>query len=358
MSTDTMLTDTLARLLTAKSGPADVQAAERAEGWNRGLWHELAALGLTDIGNFDPDQALADQLAILYQLGRHAATVPFLETVMIGQWLAQHVGLPAADGVLMVSTSPSIGMTAVRAGASWLLSGRTDKVPFARIGDRLLIVATGADGPVIAPVGAADCTLVPSVNMAGEPRDTVQLDGVPVPAADVHRLPDTASQEVLWERGALGRAAMMAGALQSALDLSVQYAKDRKQFGRPIGAFQAVQQNLAILAAEVTATRAMVTLAGRIQGGAHQRAAVASAKARAGRAAGIASRLAHQIHGAMGFTDEYPLQLFTRRLWSWRDEFGSDRDWMVVLGGLAARQGPGGLWPMITAAGDRTRDVA
>jgi len=179
-----------------------------------------------------------------------------------------------------------------------------------------------------------------------------------VPAAEVRCLPDARLCEAVWERGALGRAAMMAGALERLLDLSVQYAKDRKQFGRPIGGFQAVQQNLAILAAEVAAANAMVTLAGRIQGGRHQGAAVAAAKARAGRAAGIAARIAHQIHGAMGFTDEYPLQLFTRRLWSWRDEYGSDRAWMAVLGRLAAAEGPSGLWPMITSAGERPQVAA
>jgi alkylation response protein AidB-like acyl-CoA dehydrogenase len=358
MSTDTMLAETLARLLAATSGPADVQAAEREEGWNRGLWRELEALGLADVDNFDPDHTIANQLTVLHQLGRHAATVPFLESVMIGQWLRWQAGLPVTPGLeLVAQASPSSGMTAVKVDGAWRLAGGAAKVPFARAADRLLVVATHSDGVIVAPVSLVDATLIRSANMAGEPRDTVQLDGLRVPAADVRDLPDTALCDAVWQRGALGRAAMMAGALESALDLSVQYAKDRKQFGRPIGGFQAVQQNLALLAAEVAATRAMVTLAGRIQGGRHQRAAIAAVKARAGRAAGIAARIAHQIHGAMGFTDEYPLQLFTRRLWSWRDEFGSDRAWMVVLGGLAAAEGPGGLWPMITSAGDRLHGV-
>ncbi|HEX2890844.1 acyl-CoA dehydrogenase family protein [Vineibacter terrae] len=354
MSSDTMLVDTLARLLEAKSRPADVQAAEQEDGWHAALWRELDALGLADLDNFDPEHGLSDQLAVLQLLGRHAASVPFLEAVMIGQWLCRQAGLEAPPGIVLVAPlDPSGGMSAAKTGDAWQLAGTAAKVPFARAGDRLLIVAAGPDGPVVAALDPSGCTLARSANMAGEPRDTVRLDGLRLPASSVRPLPDSVTVAALWERGALGRAAMMAGALQRALELSLQYAKDRKQFGRPIGAFQAVQQNLAILAAEVTATRAMVDLAGRVQGGRHQRAAVASAKARAGRAAGIAARIAHQIHGAMGFTDEYPLQLFTRRLWSWRDEFGSDRDWAQVLGTLAAAEGPGGLWPMITAAGDR-----
>ncbi len=77
---------------------------------------------------------------------------------------------------------------------------------------------------------------------------------------------------------------------------------------------------------------------------------VGAAKARAGEAASIAAGLAHQAHGAIGFTQEYELHYATRRLWSWRDEFGNEAEWNGVVGRAALAAGPDGLWPALTAA--------
>ena len=120
----------------------------------------------------------------------------------------------------------------------------------------------------------------------------------------------------------------MAGALQAILDLAGAYAKERIAFGRPIGKFQAVQHNLARLAGEVAAANAASGSAADAI--AHADAfddavflEVAAAKVRAGEAAGQGAAIAHQVFGAIGFTREHILHRFTRRLWAWRDEFGS-----------------------------------
>ena len=134
------------------------------------------------------------------------------------------------------------------------------------------------------------------------------------------------------------------------LELTVAYAKERVQFGRPIGKFQAVQQQIAVLATHVAASRAAVEAA--IDAAARGPAffEIAAAKARVGEAAGIAAGIAHQVHGAIGFTHEHALHRSTRRLWSWRDEFGAEHEWSAWIGNVAARVGGEGLWSFLTAA--------
>jgi acyl-CoA dehydrogenase len=186
-------------------------------------------------------------------------------------------------------------------------------------------------------------------NLAEEPRDAVAVDGeadavVPVPegAADELRL-----------RAAFGRAQLLAGAVRGALASSVRYAGERVQFGRPIGRFQAVQQQLALAAAEVAAASAAASAAAGAATAdgvtaASTRFAIAAAKARTGEAAGAVARIAHQVHGAIGFTREHDLRLLTTRLWAWRDEDGSDAEWNAELGATVLAAGADGLWPLVT----------
>jgi alkylation response protein AidB-like acyl-CoA dehydrogenase len=151
--------------------------------------------------------------------------------------------------------------------------------------------------------------------------------------------------------GAVIRAVQIAGALSRALALSVAYAQTRVQFGRPIGKFQAIQHTLAILAGQSAAAIAAADMAADALAGGLPPLLVGAAKARAGEAASIAAGLAHQAHGAIGFTQEYELHHLTRRLWSWRDEFGHEAEWNEVVGRAALAAGADGLWPALTAAG-------
>jgi len=151
--------------------------------------------------------------------------------------------------------------------------------------------------------------------------------------------------------GAAMRSLQIAGALAHITAISVQYAQDRVQFGRPIGKFQAVQQNLAVLAGQTAAAVAAANLGIEALSDpdlAHQEFLIAIAKTRVGEAATLACEIAHQVHGAIGFTKEYALQLSTRRLWSWREEFGGDPEWAARVGAYACRRGAGDLWPLLT----------
>lgn len=142
--------------------------------------------------------------------------------------------------------------------------------------------------------------------------------------------------------GALDRSALMAAGAAKVLELSVAHARTRVQFGRPLVRFQAVQQHLAVLAGHALAARAAVDEAQDREG---DDLAAALAKVRTGQAATEVARIAHQLHGAIGFTDEHPLHLFTRPLWRWRDEFGTEDEWAAWAGERLAGSDP---WPWIS----------
>jgi acyl-CoA dehydrogenase len=122
---------------------------------------------------------------------------------------------------------------------------------------------------------------------------------------------------------------------------------ERRQFGRPIGKFQAVQLMLAEAAGQFAAAAAATDLAAEAYRTPDFVFATAIAKARAGEAAGKIAEICHQTHGAMGFTQEHPLHFATRRLWSWRDEFGNETFWQERIGRLVCDRGGAALWPML-----------
>jgi len=148
----------------------------------------------------------------------------------------------------------------------------------------------------------------------------------------------------------------MAGALQTVLEIAVQYAEERVAFGRPIGKFQAVQQNLARLGEEAAAAIAIANstahsidnLESWSDEGVYLD--VASAKIRVGEAAGTGAAIGHQTFGAIGFTKEHILHRFVQRLWSWRDDFDNEAVWAAELGQRVAAKGGDGLWHSLTAA--------
>ena len=183
-------------------------------------------------------------------------------------------------------------------------------------------------------------------NLAGETRDTLRFDNMPARAVKLNG----------WHAGrlhrlmALFRAAQMAGALETALNLSVQYTRERKQFGRPLAAFQAIQQQLAVLAEETAAADIAAAAGFHALNAGEAEFECAAAKLRANQAAAIGASIAHQVHGAMGFTQEYPLQKYMRRLWAWRSEFGNDRYWANKIGARIAARGADAFWPDLTVA--------
>jgi acyl-CoA dehydrogenase len=127
-------------------------------------------------------------------------------------------------------------------------------------------------------------------------------------------------------------AAQLAGALMAVFSRTLQYANDRQQFGKPIGKFQAIQHQLSVMSEHAFAARMAAQLGLSAAGQVPDRLRVAMAKARTSEAALEVAGLSHSIHGAIGFTREFDLQLFTRRLHAWRQAAGSESYWHDVLG--------------------------
>jgi acyl-CoA dehydrogenase len=178
---------------------------------------------------------------------------------------------------------------------------------------------------------------------SAEPRYRIAPGGTPGHAA--HGGDDCA---LLVRVAALLRAAQSLGALEWSLARTVGHVTERRQFGREIAQFQAVQQQLAEFAGACTAAAVSVEAAVLAGAAAAHRAATAAACARLAEAVDTGVYIAHQLHGAIGFSSEYPLNHRTRRLMAWRGEFGSPEFWGTALARRALERGP--LWFSITAA--------
>lgn len=353
MTGSSLVEDTLNPFFEDRCPPLSVNAlvASRALA---PLWDEVEELGFTLISVPEASGGAggetADAVSMLRSAGRNAVPLPLCETAMLAGWALSRAGLGVEPG--MSTALPVHRDDVIRAepaGGGLRLSGRASLVPWASYVERLVVLATDDEDRLwVCAVPASSVQITAGRNVAGEPRDDVVLDGVLVEEGPVARAPF--DLETYFLRGALGRAASMLGALEKCRDLTVQYATVRQQFGKPLSQFQAVQQMMARLARDVALTRAAVQLAteslsdddssGWLQ--------VAAAKILAGQAAGTVAAHAHQVHGAIGVTSEYPLSILTLRLWAWRNEHGSEEEWAAHIGARAARH-PGGVWDFVTA---------
>lgn len=293
---------------------------------------------------------IEEAAAVVRELGRWSVPVPLVETALLAGWVLSRAGLPVSRGPLTAVASTALSARQVRGG--YQLSGRLTRVPYGQVAARLVVLADGPK-PRVFSIGPEGLNWVPGRNLAGEPRDAVTLDDLFVPASDTTAVAQEVDGGAFRVRGALGTALLMAGAMETAVSSSVEYACQRVQFGRPIMRFQAVQQHLAEMAAESAATHtAVMAAAGSGSDGFPDPLKVAAAKVQAGRSASTVARLAHQVHGAMGFTQEHVLHHSTTRLWSWRDEFGTESDWSTVIGEAALEST--GLWALVTGTTGET----
>jgi len=338
-----MLRETADRLFQAHCDTQTQRSADQGK-WPTALWAAVEEAGLhralvpEKAGGFGI--AIPDALSLLKVAGACAAPIPLAET-MLASWLLAGAGLEIPDGPLTaapVRNGETVTLTQTDGG--WHVEGIITRVPWGRDVDHLVVLA----GSQIALIGKQSWSIETGENVAREPRDTVHLNGMAIATGHTAT---TASD--LIAVGAAMRTQQIAGALTRLTEMTTQYAQDRVQFGRPIGKFQAVQQNLAVMAGQTAAAVAAADLAAEAVANGVKILPIAAGKARAGEAAGIAAGIAHQIHGAIGFTFEHNLHFLTRRLWSWRDEFGKDSAWHQLLGRHMAKAGADRLWSEITA---------
>ena len=349
---DDVLTESAGRIFRDLCTRELTEAAESGT-WPRALWRALEETGLTAAAVSETrggaGAGIGDLCALARVSGYHAAPVPLVETWLAEQMLSA-AGLPPIEGVLTVG--PVLRRDTVRLerrGGGWSLSGALKRVPWGRDARALVLTVDSDDGGrtvvIEAPQGWTHAW-----SYAREPRDDIEFDRLALPDENVGAPGRGWNRAALFFGGALFRTQSMAGAMERALELTVGYAKERVQFGRVIGKFQAVQQQIAAMASHVAAGSAVAQSAAEANASGLARFEIAAAKARIGEAVAVVAGVAHQVHAAMGFTHEHSLHRSTRRLWAWRDEFGSEAEWQAWIGRVAVELGGEGLWPYVVAA--------
>ena len=346
---DGLLLATVEELFADHCTIETLEAAKR-DGWSAALWKVLedAEFPLMAVAETSGGSGgrFADAAVMLRAAGAYAAPVPLAETaILAAPVLAQAAAVVPRGPLTVAVTTTSSPLQFETTHGRTAVSGAAARVPYARFAHRIVVLAGEGDDMRAAVVDPSQCLIVPGSNMAGEPRDDVRFQDVV--AESIVAAPRGALAE-FERRGAVSRALLMAGALRRVLELCVQYATEREQFGRPIGRFQIIQQYLAQIAGEVAAAYAAVDIAVEHIGSEHADFAVAVAKIRTGQAASVVTSLAHQIHGAIGFTGEHQLHHYTTRLWAWRDEFGNESVWSRRLGASVLAAGASDVWTKMT----------
>ncbi|HUJ87616.1 MAG TPA: acyl-CoA dehydrogenase family protein [Burkholderiales bacterium] len=344
--------DATSRVFRALGDPQALDAAASADR-RASLWRALEQAGLTrawvpeSLGG--AGASLADGFEVLRVAGSFAVAVPLAETLLAG-WLLAQGGIEVPAGALTAAPARAADRLAIDGAGR--ISGTARAVPFARDAAHVALVARRDGQAVVALAARAQCALTPGESQACEPRDLLRFEAVPALALGAPR-PGLDEERVL-AMGAAVRAAQMSGALEAILERTATYAGERVAFERPIARFQAVQHALARLASEAAAALAAAgSAADALDGGEAPAEAllleVASAKIRAGEAAGAGAAIAHQVHGAIGFSAEHPLHRYTQRLWAWRDDFGGESEWAARLGRMLAARGAEALWPLLAS---------
>jgi len=348
-----------------------VRQAARAAADAPRLYATLLRDGWTTVGIAEGEGGsggdLADAAEVAAAIAGAGIGLPVADTAIVAARLltAGKIRLPETARCVVPACAPDATTSA------GTVSAHVGRVPWASWASHLVLACpAGQERTTIVLLEATGAVISRGANLADEPRDDIRLADVPAAAVvTVDRQYSDVAGEVR-AAGALARSVQIAAAAQQVLEMTSRYCTERVQFGRPIAAWQAVQQQLAELAAETAAARAAAALALAAVTGARAGSTtnavtgavteIAMAKARTSQAAGLAARIAHQLHGAIGVTREHPLQRYTRALWSWREEYGTQAYWSQVLATRLAGHDED-LWGWLTARdfeqSSLTRDI-
>ncbi|MBW2623432.1 MAG: acyl-CoA/acyl-ACP dehydrogenase [Deltaproteobacteria bacterium] len=339
-----------ARDFLAKESPKsflrDLREDER--GFPPQLWPRMVELGWPGViipEEFEGTGGSFMDLAILMEtMGEACLTGPFFSTVVLGSTTILLAGskqrkkdlLPRISrGELILALaqaepgnwygSDHISVHADEDGEDYVITGTKHFVENAHIADKIICVAqTGSpdtDNPeltlFLVDRNSPGVSIRPFKTLAYEKQCEVVFDSVRVGKDDMLGEPGKAGPilKAVEERAAVAKCAEMVGAIQSAFSMSVEYAKEREQFGRPIGSFQAIQHHLANMAVDVDSSRFITYQAAwKISEGLEAGTEAAMAKAFTSEAAARVTRYSHQIHGAVSFCDEHDLHFYYRKV--------------------------------------------
>lgn len=348
--TTRMLVDAAAKLFADLCTRKALDAAEQA--FPRAMWDAAEAGGFPSMLAAEKDGGIgatvADAVAVLRVAGRHSVPLPLVET-MVARWLASRAGVSIPSGPCAIAFGNEKQSWELRgSGAGCKLSGKQDAVAWGHDARTCMVVVPDGNGVAAAIMPSGTLTREARRNLAGEPRDRLVADGAAV--AQSLRLGNVSHDKVFCIAAIL-RGAMIVGALEQVLELCVTYVPQRVQFGRPLSKLQAIQQQLAVLAGAVAVSAAITDAAANAIDRHDARLMVAVARARLADAIDTMTGIAHQVHGAIGFAREYMLHFSTRRLWAWRDEYGTAVSWREYVGRQFIGTPADELWPALAAVG-------
>ncbi|MEW1973846.1 acyl-CoA dehydrogenase family protein [Microbacterium profundi] len=322
------------------SSPQQVTAAENVD-LDQKLWAQVQEMGMSligipeDLGGAGGD--LTSLIAVLRAQGASSAPAPVADT-QLAIWALTRAGVEIPDDQRPLAvivgdardswTLTSGALTGCFHGVSWARSASHAVILLGKIGDATQLALVPLD----------DTHIDHGRDLASQPRDTVILDNV---AVTVTAWPGT--HDELRTRYTLARGALMAGAMEEISNLTRAYVREREQFGRPIGKFQSVQEHIVRLEQMATMSLVAVDRATAAIARSGSGLEVALMKILLNENARLAVRSAHQAHGAIGMTQEYRLQLLTRRLNSWLGETGSSVELAELVGAAASAYGVSNL---------------
>lgn len=339
-----MILDVVERMLKENVDKAAVDVVEQGK-WSPKVWNLFVKNGIPIVAiSEDNDGAggdLDDLLNIVRLTGKYAAPIPFAETTL-ANYVLERANLQVVEGLTTYMLSADQAYTL----ADGKLTGTAVHVPWARHAQRFVTLAMGADGTHLIEIELSKASITQGANLASEPRDTVAFQDAPVAQVSTPLSPDELRMMTTLETAF--RLALMTGAIDKINDLTIQYTKEREQFGRPIHRFQLVQQHIVHLAGETAiALAAFHNVTNALVRNTYSNE-VAYARLRLEEAIQTVATIAHQVHAAIGTTHEHSLHQYTRRLWSWRDEGTSAAYWADIVATQLLEQSGDSLWAYIT----------
>lgn len=339
-----MILQVVERMLKDNVNKDLVDVVEQGK-WSPDLWNLFEENGMTIVAisedNGGAGGDLEDLLNIVRLTGKYAAPIPFTETTL-ANYLLENTNLNVVQelATYMLSANQAYMLKDGK------LSGKAIHIPWARHVKRFVTLANSEEGTHLVEVDLSEAEITHSMNLANEPRDTVTFQNVSVSQVSAALSFDELHTLTVIETAF--QLAMMTGAIDKVNDLTVQYTKEREQFGRPIHRFQLVQQHIVNLAGETAvALAAFNNITAALLANPYCNE-VAYARIRFEETIQAVTTISHQVHAAIGTTHEHSLQQYTRRLWSWRDEGRSIAYWTDIVATQLVENSSDSLWAYLT----------
>ena len=305
------------------------------------LWNDLEEQGLTKVAvkdKFNGSDLLFSFIIPIIQMSNNVGTpLPFSETILCNYLLSESNIKPPNGMVTFATSSKNVKI------ANNQISGELLSVPYLNLTDMIILISEINNINHIILLKNSNGNMKARKNFLAEPRFDLKINNCQIidlqplnPKLNFHNL------------GALVRSAQMIGSMEKILDLSINYCSQRKQFGRTLSKFQAIQHHISEMAVELSASSAALSSVGYLDDSDKNVQDIAILKIRAGIAAGKMIAISHQVHGAIGFTQEYELAYFTRNLNSWRNDFGNETFWQNLIGRNFLEKNNQKLWEYLT----------